>query len=138
MNYIFGNNTLYPRSGRSGGGSHGVGPGVKQKQGPKRGSSEELPPHAAPSPSSTATTSSPAPSSTSSSSSRWQQLITFFSRRSAFADCITAAQVPLTSNPRLHHLLLGAVSECVVLRVLLCVHRSICVQSGRLYTYFLL
>ncbi|KAJ3599980.1 hypothetical protein NHX12_033932, partial [Muraenolepis orangiensis] len=93
MNYIFGNNTLYPRSGRSGG-CHGVGPGVKLKHGPKRGSSEDLPPpHAAPSPSSTATTSSPAPSSSaSSSSSRWQQLLLFFSRRSAFADCITVAQ----------------------------------------------
>uniref|UniRef100_A0A3P8T2M0 Uncharacterized protein n=1 Tax=Amphiprion percula TaxID=161767 RepID=A0A3P8T2M0_AMPPE len=78
MNYIFGNNTLYPRSARVGGtsGGQGAGLGVKQKLGPKRGSSEELaPPH----------TSSPSTSS--------PQLLTFFSRRSAFTDCITASQV---------------------------------------------
>uniref|UniRef100_A0A3Q1GHX1 Discs large homolog 1-like protein n=1 Tax=Acanthochromis polyacanthus TaxID=80966 RepID=A0A3Q1GHX1_9TELE len=77
MNYIFGNNTLYPRSARVGGasGGQGAGLGVKQKLGPKRGSSEELaPPH----------TSSPSTSS--------PQLLTFFSRRSAFTDCITASQ----------------------------------------------
>ncbi|CAL1591774.1 unnamed protein product [Knipowitschia caucasica] len=89
MNYIFGNNTLYPRSGR--GGSGGTGPGVKPKMGPKRGSSEELgnPPHY-----SSPSTSSPASSIPSTSSaSRWQQLLTFFSRRSAFTDCINASQV---------------------------------------------
>ncbi|XP_031715655.1 discs large homolog 1-like protein isoform X8 [Anarrhichthys ocellatus] len=81
MNYIFGNNTLYPRSAR-------VGHGVKQKLGPKRSSSEDLPPHHTSSPS----TSSPASSSPSTSSSRWHQLLTFFSKRSAFTDCITASQ----------------------------------------------
>uniref|UniRef100_A0A3B5APC8 Uncharacterized protein n=1 Tax=Stegastes partitus TaxID=144197 RepID=A0A3B5APC8_9TELE len=83
MNYIFGNNTLYPRSARVGGasGGQGAGLGVKQKLGPKRGSSEELaPPH----------TSSPSTSS--------PQLLTFFSRRSAFTDCITASQVTHTSQ----------------------------------------
>ncbi|KAK2835197.1 hypothetical protein Q5P01_015681 [Channa striata] len=90
MNYIFGNNTLYPRSARVGGssGGQGSGLGVKQKLGPKRGSSEELPPPHTSSPS----TSSPASSSPSTSSSRWQQLLMFFSRRSAFTDCITASQ----------------------------------------------
>nr|XP_019954115.1 PREDICTED: disks large homolog 1 isoform X3 [Paralichthys olivaceus] len=90
MNYIFGNNTLYPRSARVGGGSGGQGSGlgVKQKIGPKRGSSEELaPPHT-----SSTSTSSPASSSPSTSSSRWQQLLMFFSRRSAFTDCINASQ----------------------------------------------
>ncbi|XP_054644640.1 discs large homolog 1-like protein isoform X7 [Dunckerocampus dactyliophorus] len=88
MNYIFGNNTLYPRSGRVGGTSGGqaAGIGVKQKLGPKRGSSEELaPPHSS-------STSSPASSSPSTSSSRWQQLLMFFSKRSAFTDCITSNQ----------------------------------------------
>lgn len=91
MNYIFGNNTLYPRSSRVGGtsGGQGSGLGVKQKLGPKRGSSEELaPPHT-----SSPSTSSPASSSPSTSSSRWQQLLTFFSRRSAFTDCINSSQV---------------------------------------------
>uniref|UniRef100_A0A3B3XKV9 Uncharacterized protein n=1 Tax=Poecilia mexicana TaxID=48701 RepID=A0A3B3XKV9_9TELE len=77
MNYIFGNNTLYPRSSRVGGasGGQGAGLGIKQKLGPKRGSSEELaPPH----------TSSPSTSS--------PQLLTFFSRRSAFTDCINSSQ----------------------------------------------
>ncbi|XP_016886396.1 discs large homolog 1-like protein isoform X5 [Cynoglossus semilaevis] len=87
MNYIFGNNTLYPRSARVGGGQ-GTGLGVKQKVGPKRGSSEELaPPHT-----SSPSNSSPASSSPSTSSSRWQQLLMFFSRRSAFTDCINASQ----------------------------------------------
>lgn len=98
MNYIFGNNTLYPRSARVGGasGGQGAGLGVKQKLGPKRGSSEELaPPHT-----SSPSTSSPASSSPSTSSSRWQQLLTFFSRRSAFTDCITASQVTHTSQAR--------------------------------------
>uniref|UniRef100_A0A3P9LX49 Uncharacterized protein n=1 Tax=Oryzias latipes TaxID=8090 RepID=A0A3P9LX49_ORYLA len=79
MNYIFGNNTLYPRSSRVGGGSggQGAGPGVKHKF--KRGSSEELaPPH----------TSSPSTSS---------PLLTFFSRRNAFTDCIASNQVEQTS-----------------------------------------
>lgn len=91
MNYIFGNNTLYPRSSRVGGasGGQGAGLGIKQKLGPKRGSSEELaPPHT-----SSPSTSSPASSSPSTSSSRWQQLLTFFSRRSAFTDCINSSQV---------------------------------------------
>ncbi|MED6278628.1 hypothetical protein CHARACLAT_025901 [Characodon lateralis] len=90
MNYIFGNNTLYPRSSRVGGasGGQGAGLGLKQKLGPKRCSSEELaPPHT-----SSPSTSSPASSSPSTSSSRWQQLLTFFSRRSAFTDCITSSQ----------------------------------------------
>lgn len=96
MNYIFGNNTLYPRSARVGGasGGQGVGLGLKQKLGPKRGSSEELaPPHT-----SSPSTSSPASSSPSTSSSRWQQLLMFFSRRSAFTDCINAGQVTHTSH----------------------------------------
>ncbi|XP_019720268.1 discs large homolog 1-like protein isoform X10 [Hippocampus comes] len=99
MNYIFGNNTLYPRSGRVGGtsGGQGTGIGVKQKLGPKRGSSEELaPPH-----NSSPSTSSPASSSPSTSSSRWQQLLMFFSKRSAFTDCITSGQAnppPLVVN----------------------------------------
>uniref|UniRef100_M3ZL11 Discs large homolog 1-like protein n=1 Tax=Xiphophorus maculatus TaxID=8083 RepID=M3ZL11_XIPMA len=86
MNYIFGNNTLYPRSSRVGGasGGQGAGLGIKQKLGPKRGSSEELaPPH----------TSSPSTSS--------PQLLTFFSRRSAFTDCINSSQAnppPLVVN----------------------------------------
>ncbi|XP_061739606.1 discs large homolog 1-like protein isoform X9 [Nerophis ophidion] len=90
MNYIFGNNTLYPRSGRGGGtpGGQGAGIGVKQKFGPKRGSSEEIAhPH-----NSSPSTSSPASSSPSTSSSRWQQLLMFFSKRSAFTDCITSNQ----------------------------------------------
>ncbi|XP_073726306.1 disks large homolog 1 isoform X19 [Misgurnus anguillicaudatus] len=68
MNYIFGNNTLYPRGGRANAGSGHAAPGTKQRQWTKRSSSEELP----------------------SSSSRWQQLLAFFSRRGAFSDCITA------------------------------------------------
>ncbi|TRY89308.1 hypothetical protein DNTS_003475 [Danionella cerebrum] len=68
MNYIFGNNTLYPRGGRSNTASSHATPGSKQRQWAKRSSSEELP----------------------SSSSRWQQLLTFFTRRGAFSDCITA------------------------------------------------
>lgn len=94
MNYIFGNNTLYPRSARVGGGQ-GAGHGVKHKLGPKRASSEEIPPTHTSSPS----TSSPASSSPSTSSSRWQQLLTFFSKRSAFTDCIAAGQVTCTSHP---------------------------------------
>lgn len=96
MNYIFGNNTLYPRSARVGGasGGQGAGLGLKQKLGPKRGSSEELaPPHT-----SSPSTSSPASSSPSTSSSRWQQLLMFFSRRSAFTDCINAGQVKHTHH----------------------------------------
>lgn len=96
MNYIFGNNTLYPRSTRVGGasGGQGAGLGLKQKLGPKRGSSEELaPPHT-----SSPSTSSPASSSPSTSSSRWQQLLMFFSRRSAFTDCINAGQVNHTRH----------------------------------------
>lgn len=96
MNYIFGNNTLYPRSTRVGGasGGQGAGLGLKQKLGPKRGSSEELaPPHT-----SSPSTSSPASSSPSTSSSRWQQLLMFFSRRSAFTDCINAGQVNRTRH----------------------------------------
>ncbi|KAJ8418912.1 hypothetical protein AAFF_G00004110 [Aldrovandia affinis] len=62
MNYIFGNNTQYPRASRG----HSAGP--KQKQWAKRSSAEELP----------------------SPPSRWQQLLTFFTRRNAFTDCITA------------------------------------------------
>uniref|UniRef100_A0A3Q4HQJ7 Discs large homolog 1-like protein-like n=1 Tax=Neolamprologus brichardi TaxID=32507 RepID=A0A3Q4HQJ7_NEOBR len=84
MNYIFGNNTLYPRSSRVGGasGGQGAGLGIKQKLGPKRGSSEELaPPH----------TSSPSTSS--------PQLLMFFSKRNAFTDCITASQVTHTPQP---------------------------------------
>lgn len=105
MNYIFGNNTLYPRSSRVGGasGGQGAGLGLKQKLGPKRGSSEELAPPQTSSPS----TSSPASSSPSTSSSRWQQLLMFFSRRSAFTDCINAGQVTHTS-------------PCVCVRVCVC------------------
>lgn len=79
MNYIFGNNALYARASRmASGASPGQGSGLgsvsgsghgssgpKLKQWAKRSSSEEPP-------------------------SRWQQLLTFFSRRSAFADCISA------------------------------------------------
>ncbi|XP_039547380.1 disks large homolog 1 isoform X16 [Pimephales promelas] len=68
MNYIFGNNTLYPRGGRANTASGHAAPGSKQRQWAKRSSSEELP----------------------SSSSRWQQLLAFFTRRGAFSDCITA------------------------------------------------
>ncbi|GAA6102530.1 disks large homolog 1 isoform X22 [Tachysurus ichikawai] len=68
MNYIFGNSTLYPRGGRANTGTAHSAPGSKQRQWAKRSSSEELP----------------------SSSSRWQQLLTFFTRRNAFSDCITA------------------------------------------------
>ncbi|XP_067315818.1 disks large homolog 1 isoform X12 [Pseudorasbora parva] len=68
MNYIFGNNTLYPRGGRANTASGHAAPGSKQRQWAKRSSSEELP----------------------SSSTRWQQLLAFFTRRGAFSDCITA------------------------------------------------
>lgn len=107
MNYIFGNNTLYPRSSRVGGtsGGQGAGLGVKQKLGPKRGSSEELaPPHT-----SSPSTSSPASSSPSTSSSRWQQLLTFFSRRSAFTDCITSSQVTASHIKRVCYNSIGVV-----------------------------
>ncbi|XP_022530874.1 disks large homolog 1 isoform X22 [Astyanax mexicanus] len=68
MNYIFGNSTLYPRGGRANTATGHGAPGSKQRQWAKRSSSEDLP----------------------SSSSRWQQLLTFFTRRNAFSDCITA------------------------------------------------
>ncbi|KAL7832607.1 hypothetical protein SRHO_G00296250 [Serrasalmus rhombeus] len=68
MNYIFGNSTLYPRGGRANTATGHGAPGPKQRQWAKRSSSEDLP----------------------SSSSRWQQLLTFFTRRNAFSDCITA------------------------------------------------
>lgn len=111
MNYIFGNNTLYPRSARVGGGQ-GTGLGVKQKVGPKRGSSEELaPPHT-----SSPSNSSPASSSPSTSSSRWQQLLMFFSRRSAFTDCINASQVKDVSL-----CVYGCVCVCSSVCVALCV-----------------
>ncbi|KAK6308699.1 hypothetical protein J4Q44_G00201620 [Coregonus suidteri] len=75
MNFIFGNNTQFPRGGRSGGGGgQGHGGPRKQKQGPKRCSSEEL--HSG--------HNTGSPSSSSFSSSRWQQLITFISKRNAF------------------------------------------------------
>ncbi|XP_065096434.1 disks large homolog 1 isoform X15 [Paramisgurnus dabryanus] len=77
MNYIFGNNTLYPRGGRANAGSGHAAPGNKQRQWPKRSSSEELP----------------------SSSSRWQQLLAFFSRRGAFSDCITAGATQASPAP---------------------------------------
>ncbi|XP_042178463.1 disks large homolog 1-like isoform X20 [Oncorhynchus tshawytscha] len=91
MNFIFGNNTQFPRGGRSGGGGgQGHGGPQKQKQGPKRGASEEL--------SSGHHTGSPS-SSSSSSSSHWQQLITFFSKRNAFSDCITAGATQANPPP---------------------------------------
>ncbi|XP_073726307.1 disks large homolog 1 isoform X20 [Misgurnus anguillicaudatus] len=77
MNYIFGNNTLYPRGGRANAGSGHAAPGTKQRQWTKRSSSEELP----------------------SSSSRWQQLLAFFSRRGAFSDCITAGATQASPAP---------------------------------------
>ncbi|KAL0191109.1 hypothetical protein M9458_013807, partial [Cirrhinus mrigala] len=75
MNYIFGNNTLYPRGGRANTASGHAAPGSKQRH-------EELP----------------------SSSSRWQQLLAFFTRRGAFSDCITAgaSQVTLATAHLLH------------------------------------
>uniref|UniRef100_A0A8C7R9E6 Discs large homolog 1-like protein n=1 Tax=Oncorhynchus mykiss TaxID=8022 RepID=A0A8C7R9E6_ONCMY len=79
MNFIFGSNTQFPRGGRSSGGGGQEGP-KKQKQGPKRCSSEEL--HSE--------HNTGSPSSSSFSSSRWQQLITFISKRNAFSECITA------------------------------------------------
>uniref|UniRef100_A0A8C8H7U5 Discs large homolog 1-like protein n=1 Tax=Oncorhynchus tshawytscha TaxID=74940 RepID=A0A8C8H7U5_ONCTS len=79
MNFIFGNNTQFPRGGRSSGGGGQGGP-KKQEQGPKRCSSEEL--HSG--------HNTGSPSSSSFSSSRWQQLITFISKRNAFSECITA------------------------------------------------
>ncbi|XP_057194635.1 disks large homolog 1 isoform X20 [Triplophysa rosa] len=77
MNYIFGNNTLYPRGGRANPGSGHAAPGSKQRQWTKRSSSEELP----------------------SSSSRWQQLLAFFTRRGAFSDCITAGATQASPAP---------------------------------------
>ncbi|XP_036410260.1 disks large homolog 1 isoform X16 [Megalops cyprinoides] len=67
MNYIFGNNTLYPRSnrGNAGSGQGSASAGPKLKHWAKRSSTEEAP-------------------------SRWQQLLDFFTRRNAFTDCITA------------------------------------------------
>ncbi|XP_048831798.1 disks large homolog 1-like isoform X20 [Brienomyrus brachyistius] len=68
MNYIFGNNTFYPRGSR-GHSAHSHGAAGVPRPGPrqwtKRSSTEEPP-------------------------SFWQQLLSFFSRRGAFADCITA------------------------------------------------
>ncbi|XP_056114860.1 disks large homolog 1 isoform X12 [Rhinichthys klamathensis goyatoka] len=77
MNYIFGNNTLYPRGGRANAASGHAAPGSKQRQWAKRSSSEELP----------------------SSSSRWQQLLAFFTRRGAFSDCITAGASQASPAP---------------------------------------
>ncbi|XP_043079279.1 disks large homolog 1-like isoform X3 [Puntigrus tetrazona] len=77
MNYIFGNNTLYPRGGRANTASGHAAPGSKQRQWAKRSSSEELP----------------------SSSSRWQQLLAFFTRRGAFSDCITAGASQASPAP---------------------------------------
>ncbi|XP_005165970.1 disks large homolog 1 isoform X32 [Danio rerio] len=77
MNYIFGNNTLYPRGGRANTASGHATPGSKQRQWAKRSSSEELP----------------------SSSSRWQQLLAFFTRRGAFSDCITAGATQASPAP---------------------------------------
>ncbi|XP_052414383.1 disks large homolog 1 isoform X15 [Carassius gibelio] len=77
MNYIFGNNTLYPRGGRANTASGHAAPGSKQRQWAKRSSSEELP----------------------SSSSRWQQLLAFFTRRGAFSDCITAGATQASPAP---------------------------------------
>lgn len=77
MNYIFGNSTLYPRGGRANTGTSHSAPGQKQRHWAKRSSSEELP---------------------SSSSSRWQQLLTFFTRRNAFSDCITAGAGQVNSS----------------------------------------
>lgn len=122
MNYIFGNNTLYPRSTRVGGASGGQGAGLKQRLGPKRGSSEELaPPHT-----SSPSTSSPASSSPSTSSSRWQQLLMFFSRRSAFTDCINAGQVHHTCVCVCVRCLRGSEWEaCNFVRVCVCVHEIV-------------
>ncbi|XP_067315823.1 disks large homolog 1 isoform X16 [Pseudorasbora parva] len=77
MNYIFGNNTLYPRGGRANTASGHAAPGSKQRQWAKRSSSEELP----------------------SSSTRWQQLLAFFTRRGAFSDCITAGATQASPAP---------------------------------------
>ncbi|XP_037391027.1 disks large homolog 1 isoform X30 [Pygocentrus nattereri] len=76
MNYIFGNSTLYPRGGRANTATGHGAPGPKQRQWAKRSSSEDLP----------------------SSSSRWQQLLTFFTRRNAFSDCITAGAGQVNST----------------------------------------
>ncbi|XP_072540292.1 disks large homolog 1 isoform X24 [Salminus brasiliensis] len=77
MNYIFGNSTLYPRGGRANTATGHGAPGPKQRQWAKRSSSEDLP----------------------SSSSRWQQLLTFFTRRNAFSDCITAGATQASPAP---------------------------------------
>ncbi|XP_072540287.1 disks large homolog 1 isoform X19 [Salminus brasiliensis] len=77
MNYIFGNSTLYPRGGRANTATGHGAPGPKQRQWAKRSSSEDLP----------------------SSSSRWQQLLTFFTRRNAFSDCITAGATQADAVP---------------------------------------
>lgn len=76
MNYIFGNNTFYPRGSR-GGSAPGSG-GPKQKPWTKSRSTEEL----------------PAPPS------RWQQLLAFFTRQNAFTDCITAGAGQVTALHR--------------------------------------
>ncbi|MFT7810987.1 hypothetical protein Z043-102630 [Arapaima gigas] len=60
MNYIFGNGAFYPRGSRG----HSTS-GPRPRQWAKRDSAEEAP-------------------------SRWQQLLAFFTRGGAFADCITA------------------------------------------------
>ncbi|KAM4043533.1 disks large homolog 1 isoform 19-T19 [Anomaloglossus baeobatrachus] len=81
MNYIFGNNTLlYSRANRGGNtsSSHSsVGP--KQKPWAKKGSTEEL--RAEPEP------------------SRWQQIVSFFTRRHSFIDCISVAASSAQANP---------------------------------------
>ncbi|KAM8954143.1 disks large homolog 1 [Pelodytes ibericus] len=81
MNYIFGNNTLlYSRANRGGNtsSSHSsVGP--KQKPWAKKGSTEEL-------------RSEPEPS-------RWQQIVSFFTRRHSFIDCISVAASSAQANP---------------------------------------
>ncbi|XP_073531134.1 disks large homolog 1 isoform X18 [Phyllobates terribilis] len=81
MNYIFGNNTLlYSRANRGGNtsSSHSsVGP--KQKPWAKKGSTEEL--RAEPEP------------------SRWQQIVSFFTRRHSFIDCISVAASSSQANP---------------------------------------
>ncbi|XP_072555604.1 disks large homolog 1-like isoform X15 [Paramormyrops kingsleyae] len=77
MNYIFGNNTFYPRGSRGHSAhSHGaVGvPRPGPRQWAKRSSTEEPP-------------------------SFWQQLLSFFSRRGAFADCITAGASQVNPPP---------------------------------------
>ncbi|XP_048831795.1 disks large homolog 1-like isoform X18 [Brienomyrus brachyistius] len=77
MNYIFGNNTFYPRGSR-GHSAHSHGAAGVPRPGPrqwtKRSSTEEPP-------------------------SFWQQLLSFFSRRGAFADCITAGASQVNPPP---------------------------------------